>query len=249
MDNILRFFYYNQEFSFLLDSYITSVININKSEFVTGDSDGKIIKWKININEINNKNKFILQKICKIKSNNNSITCLEYNEKLNILLSSDNNSVIIRNYYNLSFLAHIKIQNNLSNENYYLCNIINIKISNSNLIYVLIKGQKINELHCYTLNGTFCCKSEGYYYEFELTKIGNVIITDLNKDIDKRKIKILRAYDLSTLLTKSFAFIRNKNPFHLHLENKNTLYLSTEGNDNTKIMKVQINRNEEKYFI
>ena len=249
LDKTIKFFYYNQEFSFLLDSYITSVININKSEFVTGDSDGKIIKWKININEINNKNKFILQKICKIKSNNNSITCLEYNEKLNILLSSDNNSVIIRNYYNLSFLAHIKIQNNLSNENYYLCNIINIKISNSNLIYVLIKGQKINELHCYTLNGTFCCKSEGYYYEFELTKIGNVIITDLNKDIDKRKIKILRAYDLSTLLTKSFAFIRNKNPFHLHLENKNTLYLSTEGNDNTKIMKVQINRNEEKYFI
>ena len=106
----------------------------------------------------------------KIKSNNNSITCLEYNAKLNILLSSDNNSIIIRNYYNLSFLAHIKIQNNLNNDNYYLCNIINIKISNSNLIYVLIKGQKMNELHCYTLNGTFCCKAEGYFYELELTK-------------------------------------------------------------------------------
>jgi hypothetical protein len=173
-----------------LDSYITSIININKSEFITGDSDGKITKWKININDANNKNDFILNRICKIKSNNNSITCLEYNEKLNILLSSDNNSVIIRNYYNLSFLAHIKIQNNLNNDNYYLCNIINIKISNSNLIYVLIKGQKMNELHCYTLNGTFCCKTEGYFYEFELTKTGNVIVTDLNVDVDKRKIKI-----------------------------------------------------------
>ena len=249
LDKTIKFFYYNQEFSFLLDSYITSIININKSEFITGDSDGKITKWKINIIDANNKNDFILNRICKIKSNNNSITCLEYNEKLNILLSSDNNSVIIRNYYNFSFLAHIKIQNNLNNDNYYLCNIINIKISNSNLIYVLIKGQKMNELHCYTLNGTFCCKTEGYFYEFELTKTGNVIVTDLNVDVDKRKIKILRAYDLSTLLTKSFAFIRNENIFHLHLENQNTLYLSTEGNDNTKIMKVQINRNEEKYFI
>ena len=249
LDKTIKFFYYSQEISFLLDSYITSIININRSEFITGDSDGKLTKWKLNINEVNNKNQFMLNRIIKIKSNKNSITCLEYNEKLNILLSSDNNSVVIRNYYNLSFLAYIKIQPNLNNDNYYLCNIIKIKISNSDLIYVLIKGQKMNELHCYTLNGTFCCKAEGYFYEFELTKTGNVIVTDLDKDVDKRKIKILRAYDLSTLLTKSFAFIRNKNNFHLHLENQNILYLSTEGNDNTRIMKVQINRNEEKYFI
>ena len=187
-----------------MKTFRIAIININKSEFTIGDSDGNLIKWKININDVNNKNNFNLNRICKIKSNNNSITCLEYIEKLNILLSSDNNSVIIRNYYNFSFLAHIQIKNNLSKDNYILCNIINIKISNSNLIYVLIKGQKINELHCYTLNGTFCCKAEGYFSEFDLTKKGNVVVTDLNKDVDKRKIKILRAYDLYTLLTKSF---------------------------------------------
>ena len=57
----------------------------------------------MNINDASKKNNFILNRIYKIKSNNNSITWLEYNEKLNILLLSDNKSAIIINYYNLSF--------------------------------------------------------------------------------------------------------------------------------------------------
>ena len=57
----------------------------------------------MNINDASKKNNFILNRIYKIKSNNNSITWLEYNEKLNILLLFDNKSAIIINYYNLSF--------------------------------------------------------------------------------------------------------------------------------------------------
>ena len=48
----------------------------------------------------------------------------------------------------------------------------------------------MNELHLYTLNKVFCCKTEGDFYEFELTKTGKLIVIYLNKDADKRKIDI-----------------------------------------------------------
>ena len=48
----------------------------------------------------------------------------------------------------------------------------------------------MNELYWYTLNKVFCCKTEGDFYEFELTKTGKLIVIYLNKDADKRKIDI-----------------------------------------------------------
>ena len=125
---------------------------------------------------------------------------------------------------------------------------MDIKISNYNLIYTLIelKENKLYELHCYTINGTFACKFKGNFPEFELTNSGNVIIPDLNN----RLIKVLRPYDLFLINSNSYPFIsNNKNPFHIFYENLNSIYLSFEENDISTIKKLEIQKSREIYFI
>ena len=244
LDKTLKIFYDKYEIKYVLDIYVTSIIRINDIQFITGHDNGNITKWIININNINNQIDLKLIKNFSIKSNNNRITCLEYNQKLNILLSSDNDSIIIRNYYNFEFLAHIKIykKKDFSNK------IINIKISNYNLVYALIqiKDNSLYELLCFTLNGAFVCKMEGNFSEFELTNSGNIIIPDLKN----RLIKVLRPYDLFLIHSNSYSFLKNnKNQFHIFYENSNSIYLSFEENNYPKITKLKINKTKETYFI
>ena len=242
LDKTLGIYFDKKEIKYLLDSYATSIIKINEIQFVTGHNNGLITKWEINIINNNNQIDLKLDKIQAIKSNNICITCLEYNQKMNIILSSDSIEIILRNYYNLEFLAHIKI-----NKNNCLYKSINLKISNYNLIYVLIEIKKnfLYELHCYTLNGTYVCKKEGNFPDFELTNSGNIIIPDL----DNRLIKVLRAYDLFLLHSNSYPFIKNnKNQFHIFYENANNIYLSIEEKGCTQIKKLQVNKNKEIYF-
>ena len=244
LDKTLKIYCNDSENKYLLDSYVTSIIKINETEFVTGHHDGKLTKWVININNVNNNINYKFQKL-SINSNNNCITCLEYNYRLNILLSSDNNSIIIRNYYNLEFLTIIKIKQNNINLN---SNIKSIKISNYNIIYVLIqiKEDQLYELHCYSLNGTFSCKIAGNFNQFELTHNGNIIIPDINN----RLIKVLRPYDFFLIHSNSFPFIKNnKKIFHILYENSNLIYLCIEEKDSIKIKKIQINKSKEMYFI
>ena len=100
LDKTLRIYFYKNEIKYLLDSYATSIIKTDETEFVTGHNNGLITKWRITIINSNNQIDLKLDKIHAIKSNNNCITCLEYNQKLNIILSSDNFEIIIRNYFN-----------------------------------------------------------------------------------------------------------------------------------------------------
>ena len=259
LDKTIKIFWENNEITYLLDSYITAIIKIKDygGQFVTGHHDGFLTKWRINItnytynankghskNSSNNQSEIVLEKLFSMKSNKSCITCLYFHYKLNIILSSDNNTIIIRNYYNFEFLSLIRLNqnNNLINK------IIDIKISNYNFIYILIeqKENKLHELLCYTLNGTFANKIKGNFTEFGLTNSGNVIIPDLNN----RLLKVLRPYDLFLINSNSYPFTSsNKNPFHIFYENPNTIYLSIEENDTTTIKKLQINKSKEIYFI
>ena len=182
-----------------------------------------------------------LNKIMEIKSNNNAIKCIEYDKNLDILLICDNNSIIIRKYYNFEFLKYIRIKEN----NKAINKIIKIKIFNNNLIYALVqlKENNLHELQCYSLNGTFYKKIEGYFTDFKFTKSGNIIVNDLNQG----KLIIYKGCIFEKIYEKSFSFVI-KNEFLFEFENPNIIYICHNENNSTYIKKDIIDEMEEYYF-
>ena len=75
-------------------------------------------------NSSNNQSEMLLEKLLSTKSNKSCITCLGFHYKLDIIISSDNDTIIIRNYYNNEFLSFIILNQNNINK------IIDITISN-----------------------------------------------------------------------------------------------------------------------
>ena len=215
------------DFSYLLSSFITSIIRINDNEFVTGDILGNIVKWKFKNN---------LEFISKIKSNSNGITCINYNEKIGILTICDNNNLVIRKYYDFEFLTFIKIKNT----------IVEVKISEFDLIYVLTYAidKNVYELYCYSLNGIFVCKRQGNFTNFQFTKCGNIIIAD----IDDNAIHILNACDLNLIYSKNLAIDKNDKIFHFIFEENNIIYLGIENEKISKIRLINIEPHEESLF-
>ena len=213
--------------SYLLSSFITSIIRINDNEFVTGDILGNIVKWKFKNN---------LEFISKIKSNSNGITCINYNEKIGILTICDNNNLVIRKYYDFEFLTFIKIKNT----------IVEVKISEFDLIYVLTYAidKNLYELYCYSLNGIFVCKRQGNFTNFQFTKCGNIIIAD----IDDNAIHILNACDLNLIYSKNLAIDKNDKIFHFIFEENNIIYLGIENEKISKIRLINIEPHEESLF-
>ena len=243
LDKTLKFYQKDKnEFNYLLKIHTTSIISINEKVFITGHFNGKLIKWELLSKSDNNQINYELKKIGEIKSNKSSIYCIEYDIKLNILLLCDNNSIIIRSYYNFEFLAHIKIKDFSNSIN----KIIKVKMFNCNLIYALVMlndNNKSYELHCYSLNGAFHKKIEGNFTDFKLTKIGNIIINALNNN----EIVFYKGCHLSKLYSKHFSFIHdNKNAFLFDFQNPNIIYLCCKDNEYTSIKKAIINIEEQK---
>ena len=174
------------------------------------------------ITNINNnaQNNFKLKKHLEIKSNKSAILSIEYNQKLNILLCSDNNSILIRGYYDFQFSTYIKIKEDKISIN----KIIKTKVFNCNLIYVLVKLNEQNsyELHCYSLNGTFYKKIEGNFNDFKITKTGDIIINNLNN----KELIFYKGCHLDKLFQKKFKFI-NEDTYisSFDFEDPNILYL------------------------
>ena len=210
----------------------------NEKDFITGHSNGILIKWKFVTKEENNQINYEIKKAMEIKSNENTIFCIEYEPKLNILLSSDNHSVIIRNCYNFGFLAHIKIKEFENPIN----KIIKLKVFNCNLIYalVMLNDNISNEFHSYSLNGTFYKKIKGNFTDFKLTKNGNIIISDL----ENREIAFYKGCNFDKLFSKTFSCINdNKGVFWFEFETPNIIYLCCEDKELNSIKKVIININ------
>ena len=219
--------------NYLLDIYTTSILSINEKEFITGHTNGKLIKWEL-LNEISNHNQnaYKIKKHIEIKSNKNEILSIEYEEKLNILLCSDKNSIIIRSYYDFQFLAYIKIKEDIS-----INKIIKTKIFNCNLIYVLVILNEKNsyELHCYSLNGTFYKKIEGNFNDFKIMKNGNIIINNLNN----KELVFCKGCHFDKLFTKTFEFINKEDSIcSFDFENPNIYYFCDKENDIISIKKV-----------
>ena len=218
-------FFEKIEISFLLKSYTISIISFKNNEFITGSDNGHLGKWRI---IIDNKNqKADIELILMVKSNLNAITSLYYDERLNVIISSDVNSIAIRKVYDFEYLNSITIK---ENKNKY---ITDIKVSDFNFLYVLIYNQisDSHELQGYTINGSYFGKYEGNIFNFEISKTGKVIVNELDKG--ELMIKVLNPVKFNEIQNKEI--FEKGISFHFHFEKPNIIYYGIKDNETTKI--------------
>ena len=247
LDNSIKLVLPNLESQFLLDSFVTSVIRINEKEFITGDNKGKLYHWKINFDNIL---KIKLKLIKKINSNNTSITAIVYNERLNIIISSDNNSAIIRSFYDFEFLTYINIHENekiADNNNEEL--VVDIKISNYDLVYLLInKGNNNYKLKGYSLNGICFGEYEGKITNFELTKEGRVLVGLADMGI----VNVLDPIGFNVLYSRFIITSDDDTEclfYHFYFEKPNIIFFGFKDQEGSKIRLIMLNKGEIKFFI
>ena len=178
-----------------------------------------------------------------IKSNRNPITCLAFNEKLNIIISCDNNEIMTRKNYDFEYLNSIKIQNKekLKKE------ILDIKISDYDFLYVniYIENSDSYEIQGFTLNGTYFGSYKGNFSDFEITKKGKIIINERHKPI----IKILEPVNFNEIYTKEIYVDGINTFFNFHFEMPNIFYYGIKDINSSRIKIIYLLKNEEKHFI
>ena len=243
LDKTLIYYNYIEEFeaSFVLKAYTTCIINIsNTNEFITGHDNGRICKWKINYSQ--KEKRVELEFLQLIKSNNKTITCLQYDEKLNVIISTDINTIMIRKSYDFEYFNSIDIQNEEKIKKF----IVDVKISDYNFLYALIhlEDQDIYELQGYTINGTYFGKYCGKISNFEITKSGKIIIGEINKPY----IKILEPTTFKEIYSKLISLKGENIFYHFYFECPNMIYYGVMNNDCTKIKMIFLDSDEEKYF-
>jgi hypothetical protein len=247
LDNSIKLVTPNLESQFLLDSFTTVVIRINEKDFITGDNKGKLYHWRINYDNILSIN---LQLIKKINSNNNSITALLYNDRLNIVISADNNSVIIRSFYDFEFLTYIDMSEDEKKDGKNNDDIIvDIKVSSYDFVYILInKGNNNYQLKGYSLNGICFGQYEGKITNFELTTGGKVLVGLANLGI----VNVLDPINFKVLYSRFIISSEDENDclfYHFYLEKPNILFFGFKDKDGSKIKLIALNAGEIKYFI
>ena len=238
LDNSIKLLLPNMETQFLLDSFITSVIRINENEFITGDNKGKLCHWKINFDLLNMK----LSLIKKVKSNKNNITAMLYNKKLNIIIAADNNTVVIRSFYDFEFLTYIDINSTNPEET-----IVDVKCSNYDFVYVLInKGNNCQELRGYSLNGICFGTYKENITNFEITTEGKILVGLA----DKGMIYVLNPINFKTIFSR-FIISGEGNCYfyHFYFEEPNIIFLGFKDKEGAKIKIIQLNKDEIKTFI
>ena len=236
LDNSIKLLMPNMEMQFLLESFVTCVIRINENEFITGDDKGNISHWSINFDILNTKIKLIK----KVKSNKNNITAMFYNKKLNIIIATDNNSIVIRSAYDFEFLTYIDIKD-IKNEE----TIVDVKCSNYDYVYVLIyKDNNLKELRGYSLNGIYFGKIQEDITNFEVTKEGKILVNSASKGV----INVLNPINFKTIGYK-FIVPNDAYFYHFYFEEPNIIFLGFKDKDGTKIKIIQLNKDEIKTFI
>ena len=236
--------YYNYiedvEIPISLHSYTSSILYIKNNEFLTGHDNGKITKWKINISTRDKTP--ILELLQTLKSNKNSITCLTYDEKINIIAGCDNSTIMIRKYYDFEYLSCINIQNK-ENKNTF---IVDVKINDYNFIYALIyiEEDDLYELQGFTLNGIYFGKYRGNISNFDITKTGKIIVGDKRKPI----IKVLDPSSLECISEKSFDVKKDNLFYHFNFQIPNIIYYGIEDSESTRIKIMLLDSDNENTF-
>ena len=245
MDKSIKYINEDNETSFLLKSYTTSILKINNNEFITGHNNGRICKWKLNCTKEENKeNKLELDLLLIVKTNKSYINCLVFNEKLNIIISCDNNTLIMRKNFDFEYINSIEIKNEKNSTK----NIVDVKISEYDLIYILIYIEENNEYELlgYTLNGIYFGKYIGNINNFEINKTGKIIIGEINRPI----IKILDPINFNEIYCTKILpnNINNFCCFHFHFEQPSFLYYGIKNGTNCRIKIFQLEEDKKIYF-
>ena len=242
LDKTLKYYNYNDNYEaqFILKSYTTCILNINNNEFLTGHDNGILCKWLIDSSDKDKKPQ--LELLSLIKSNKNSITCLTHNEKLNIIISSDINNMIIRKSHDFEFLVSISIENkdNLRKS------IVDVKISEYDFIYTLvfIEETESYELQGFTLNGTYFGKYSGNISNFQISQNGKIIIGSKDKPI----LRVLDPVKFTELYYKMFPISGDNLYYQFYYDRPNVIYFGVKDIDSTRIKILFLDADDEIYF-
>ena len=147
------------------DSFVSVINRIDKEYFLTGHYNGKLLKWIIVYNEIENKqnnekrlkiiNRIYIER--ELFAHNYMIACINYNERHNIVITSDIKGFLyIRKYYDFELINKIVIDNN------DICFINKIFINDYDIICTINYNiyKKKNYISFYSINGIFLEKSK-----------------------------------------------------------------------------------------
>ena len=243
LDKTLKYYNYsdNSEAQFILKSYTTCILNINNNEFLTGHDNGILCKWIIDLSDKDKKPK--LELLSLIKSNKNSITCLTYNEKLNIIISCDINNMIIRKIYDFEFLVSI----NIENKDNLRKSIVDVKISEYDFIYALvfIEDKESYELQGFTLNGTYFGKYSRNISNFQISQNGRIIVGNIDKPI----LRVLDPVNFTELYYKMFPISGNNIYYQFYYDRPNVIYFGVKDIDSTRIKILFLDADDEIYFL
>ena len=151
MDNSLRIYTKEKEKDKIYSIYVESQIrsmkhSLNNQTIFTGHENGKIIKWKYQIN--NDNNQIDITKEISIRGHESPVKMVEINEKYECIISVDDDEIIlIRKIYDFELLSCIKL-------NKYKKKVIDINIYNQIIMLTIFKI-KLNKIFIYTysLNG------------------------------------------------------------------------------------------------
>ena len=160
--------------SYLTSSLITCIIKGPYYNFLTGHIDGKIIEWKIFFKKEEGTNYVNLEEI-KIEkkreyiAHKKNVNGIYYSNLLDLIISSGDDKIYIRKYYDLSLLSVINTENKLC---------IELKINHCHL-YILFYNEIVKSyiIKIYSLNGILVGKSDYCLINnFDVDKDGNILV-------------------------------------------------------------------------
>ena len=163
-----------QKKSYLTESLINCIIKGPEFNFLTGHINGKINEWTISykreegINYVNfdeikieHKREYIAHKNC--------VNGIYYSELLDLIISSGDDKIYIRKYYDLSLLSIINAENN---------SCIELKISHC-YFYILFFNEKRKSyiIKVFSMNGILVGQSDyGLINNIDIDKEGNILV-------------------------------------------------------------------------
>ena len=155
----------------IMEDFVRAICKINENIVLMGLNNGKLIECKLQLN----KTSFKYNKIRFIYAHSSSISIIEYDPHLNIIITAGDDSYIyIRKYNDFELLTVINIDSSFK--------ILSVKLSQLNCLYVLVCDTAIQnasnmKVIGYTLTGIEFGRSEyGLYTNMEILPNSNVIL-------------------------------------------------------------------------